>query len=237
MNTRLYWLVVAVMAWGIQVAASPVEAQKVVAQEKVAKPATITDLTAQGNVSLNIKFIDQFDTMRRCEPGFECGKKLETTYQTLSKSLQEEEQKLAQSFGEFQGKAAALSETARKEEEKRLRRMEEDCKRKREECAEEMTAANEKITVGLKRDVDSAVARVAKRENIDAVIDTATGAVVYKKESLNITEKVIAELNTEHQVKVAAAKKQQADTVVAANAKAPVATVAPKIDATARVTT
>lgn len=248
MNSRLYWLVVAVMAWGIQLEANPGDAQKVAKQEekekravaaettqvtvkeKDVKPITITDLAAQGNVSLNIRFIDQFDTMRRCEPGIECGKMLENTHKQLSKSLYEVEQKFSQVLGEFQTQAAALSETTRKEKEKELRRMEEDCKRKRDECSEEMNSITEKATVSLAQSTDSAVARVAQRENIDAVIETSTGRVVYKKPSLNITEKVIGEMNTEHRIQVAKAKQQKTDTVVAANTKAP-AVVAPKTDA------
>lgn len=211
MNTKKFVLVVSVMAVGVS--GSTVALQESVSVQKV-KP-TLSSLTQSGKTNLKIRFVEGFDTMRQCEQGVECGKSLERTRDNLSKAIQDDEQRITQCMTEFQSKAPALSAVARENEEKKLRKMKTEYDTKLQESEYEMKLAMQKITEELSQEMDKAVVEVAKRDQIDAVVDTATGRVLYVKSELNITQAVVAQMNTENQIKVAKNKAPKSDTVVA----------------------
>lgn len=196
--------------------------------DKTKQTIKVSDIA--GKTDLKITFVESFDTMRKCELGGECGKKLQETRSQLAKSIQEDEQRIAKLEAEFQAKASTLSAMAREKDEKQLRKLKADYTTKLQESEYEMKLAMQASTEELARDMEAAVQRIAKKNNFDAVVDTVTGRVLYVKDELNITSEVIKEMNTDYQVKLAKAKNPEVTTKLAANTKAPVKAVATTVD-------
>lgn len=215
MNTKNNLLIVMVMVLGtgcMIIGAS--EAPK----SKDVQSKNITNLIADGKTDLKIRFVESFDTMRQCEQGVECGKTLEKTREQLSKAIQEDEQKITQKMTEFQSKASTLSASARENEEKKLRKMKTEYDTKLQESEYEMKLAMQKTTEELAQDMEKAVVEVAKKEKLDAVVDTVTGRVLYVNPSLNITQSVVKEMDKDYRIQVAKNKSAKTETVVASNA-------------------
>jgi outer membrane protein len=174
------------------------------AASPVQKDKKLTDIAADTDLStLNIRFIESFSVMRNCSQGVEAGKKLDSKREQLGKEIQKDEQKMSQALNEFQSKATTLSEAAREKEEKNLRRMKTDYEAKVQESKYEMELAMQKTTEELAKDMEAAVTEVAKRDKLDAVVDSITGRVIYVKENLNITGQVVKEMNVKNEQKLA----------------------------------
>ena len=66
----------------------------------------------------------------------------------------------------------------------------------------------QKKTENLARNVDQAVIKVAKEENLDAVVDKVTGRVIYVDEKFDFTAQVKSEMNKQYEIKLAQNKKE-----------------------------
>jgi outer membrane protein len=193
------------------------------AQPAKQQPATLSDLSQDKNFSqMNIRFVQSYDAMRVSEQGKEASDKLQNQRQSLSTDIEKDQRKLAEKMDHYQNQAAVLSDEVRVNKEKELRTEQANLKTKVEESEYELKLAVQKTTEELAKDIEKAVTAVAKRENLDAVVDTMTGRVLYVADKLDITTVVVNQMNTDHAVKLAQNKKsQKSEVTVAANAKAP----------------
>jgi len=172
-----------------------------------AKPKNIGQIVATGKSNLTIRFVESFDTMRQCDSGIECGKILQEKQKQLSEAIQKDEKEITEAMTTFQAKAPTLSAEAREREEKKLRKMKTEYDTKLQESEYEMKLAMQKVTEDLAAEMEKTVAEYAKREKIDAVVDTGTGRVLYASQSLKITDAVVKEMNSKRQEKLAANNK------------------------------
>jgi outer membrane protein len=172
-----------------------------------ADKGSIKDLAVATGQTLNVRYVESFTVMRECERGHECAQILEAKREQLSKDLAKAEQAYTQRVTEYQAKAATMSTAAREKEEKEIRRLEIDLKTKAQESEHEMKLAMQKITEELAQNMEAVIVAYAQKENLDAVVDIITGKVLYVKPNLNISKAVVKEMNTDHQVRVAQAKK------------------------------
>jgi outer membrane protein len=210
MNTRTKLFLIPVLFFALPTKAT----------DKNASSGSIKDLASIAQTSnLNIRFVESFSIMRECERGAECAKILDAKREQLTKELAKAEQAYTQKLSEFQAKAATLSVAAREKEEKELRRMEIDLKAKAQESDYEMKLAMQKITEELAQNMEAVIVAYAQKNNLDAVVDTITGKVLYVKPALNISKAMVKEMNADHQIRLAQNKKAPAAAVAAAPAK------------------
>jgi Skp family chaperone for outer membrane proteins len=207
MNIRTQLSVVMLVFLGI---VAPIKADKNVSAGSIKELASISQASA-----LNIRFVESFSIMRECERGAECAKILDAKREQLTKELAKAEQAYTQKVTEFQAKGATLSIAAREKEEKELRRMEIDLKAKAQESDYEMKLAMQKITEELAHNMEAVIISYAEKNNLDAVVDTITGKVLYVKPALNISKAMVKEMNTDHQIRLAQSKKAPATAVAA----------------------
>ncbi len=177
---------------------------------KKENPKTLSNFMADANLSTNIeiRFIDSFEVMGGCKEGVKARQDLEVKREVLSQDLQKDEQKFTQTMSEYKGKSSMLSDTAREKEEKKLMRMDREYKNKIQESEEELKIDMQKKTENLARNVDQAVIKVAKEENLDAVVDKVTGRVIYVDEKFDFTAQVKNEMNKQYDIKLAQNKKE-----------------------------
>jgi Skp family chaperone for outer membrane proteins len=73
--------------------------------------------------------------------------------------------------------------------------MERDYKSKVEEAELEMKMAMQKITEQLAKEVEKAVVELAKKDKLDAVVDTTTGRVIYTADNVNLTPDLVVSMD------------------------------------------
>lgn len=168
----------------------------------------LADAAKQGQ---KIAFIDSVQAMRESFDGQMATKEIQAKKEELSKTVQEEEQKIGQSINGFRERSAMLSEAARAKEEKRLVKAKQDFESLVQECEEELKMVMQKLTEPLARDLDEVVAAVGKELQLDAIIDGSTGRVVYAADKVNVTSTLVDRMNKKRDQRlILAAEKKEA---------------------------
>ncbi len=137
--------------------------------------------------------------MQKCVLSSESGKKakseLEGAFKKKEKELQDQEAALKKAQEEFQKKQAALSDSARKEQQQKLQekfmKFQENAQRSQAEIQKKQQEMSEPIL----RKIREKVAEIAKKRNLQMVIDSNPQILMYSDEKLDITEEVLKSMN------------------------------------------
>lgn len=203
-------------------AAAAKEKSPVVAESK-AKEAVAFD----GKIATagNILIVDFFEAAEKSAFGQDTQKSMREKADVMGKELQQDERNLTQAATEFKTKASTMNDAAREKEELRLKKMQREYAEKRQDYEEEIKGFSEKLMKDLGEEFTKAVTSYAQANDIDAVIDRATGRFIYVADQVNRTSDIVALMDKEHTTKIAQAKQNapvaKSATAVAANAPAP----------------
>jgi outer membrane protein len=120
----------------------------------------------------------------------------------------EEIQKLQEEYSK-QKQAKLLNEKAQKEKEESISRKINDFQKKREEFSGEINKKNEELSNEFNQQMAAVIKEIAKKEKVSLVLNRTINilskaevpSVLYADEDLDLTEKVIAELDKKDEVK------------------------------------
>jgi Skp family chaperone for outer membrane proteins len=185
------------------------ESQKLSAADFISEKDITLDIT--------VKFIEALTVMGEGDPGLEQRQALEAKRNLSSQEIQEESRDFEKAKNDYIAKSTTMSDPAREKEEKKLVKMERDIKNLVAEKEDELKLDMQLATETLARELETAVAQLAKEENIDVVFDKMTGRAIYVSEKLDYTAQAIDRVNKNHQVKLAQLAKAENATKLAEN--------------------
>jgi len=168
---------------------------------------------------LKVRYIDTFTAMRSSEAGKVEAEKLEMTAKEKTTKVQTKGQQVAKQVKEYEAKAPTMTEQARNEEEQKLVAAKRDYEHERQAAEEDMKMASQRATETLLKDLEEAVQEIAQAEKLDAVIDGATGKVIYASEKADYTAKVVSNMNKKHEIKLAKSGTKKPEATKVASAK------------------
>lgn len=180
--------------------------------------ADVKSVIADKNGSLaelNIRVIDAFEVMQHSKAGQQLALDLQETNKQWTQEIAERGQKLEKELKEYEAKKATLSESAREKEEKRLTKAHRDHQLFVEEKKQDFQTKQAKATEQMFKEMKDSAAAVAKAEHVDLIVDKATGQVLYNSPKADLTNKLVADLDKKHDVKVAQQKTTKPATAVA----------------------
>jgi len=180
----------------VQAADKKVSAAKKVAK-KMDKNIDVSNYFVGQEPDLKVRYIDSLKAMQASKEGQDVSAKLEKKRKELSDKIAAEEAQLAKAMEEYKTKASTLSDTAREKEEQKLVKMEREYKNLVQASEDELKLAMQRATERLAKEVDKAVAVIAKRDGLDAVVDIATGRTLYASEQADYTQKVVVAMDGE----------------------------------------
>jgi outer membrane protein len=100
---------------------------------------------------------------------------------------------------DFVKQASILSPTAKREREEQFRRRMQEYQQKVNELNREVQEKQKDVLDGFREKVEKVVAKVAKRMELQIVIDTSKGGpTIYHDEPLDISAQVIEEFNRDY---------------------------------------
>lgn len=172
----------------------------------------------EGRTDLKVRYIDMYAAMRESKEGAEVSKELENKRKEYAQALETEEKQLNQAMTEYRNKSSMLSESARSKEEQRIAKLKRDYEAKAKNNEEDLKLIMQQKTEHLGRKIEKAVAEIAKRDGLDAVVDKVTGRVIYTSNTSDCTMKITEEMNRQYDVQNASGKKTETRSV-AANTK------------------
>lgn len=165
----------------------------------VQKNVDVVDIahSFEGKADIKIRYVDTFAAMRESEEGVKISKELDVKRQELAKGIEAQDKGLAQAMTDYRNKASMLSETARGKEEQKLAKMKREYENTVKESEEEYKLVMQQKTEQLGRKADSAIAKIAQADKLDAVVDKMTGRVIYTSDKADYTAKLIQAINNE----------------------------------------
>lgn len=173
------------------------------------------NLHAESTVDLKVRYVKSSKIAANSEQGKKLQKDLMAKNKdytdkrdSLSKELQDEEAKLQKLAQEYNAKRAALSEATRATEEKKLSLMYQQMQTKGQAAQNELQIIGQQVEELKQKyfeEIRKAAERIAKKDGLDAIHDEETGMVLFVSNKGDITDKLIADLNNDHAIKLASA--------------------------------
>jgi Skp family chaperone for outer membrane proteins len=204
-------------------------------KETKSQNLSATDIIKDKNftIDVSVAFVESFSVMGEGEPGINEKQAIESKRNFAAQEIQDESKQFEKAKADYIAKSTTMSDSARDKEEKKLVKMERELKNLVAEKEEELKMDMQIATETLARELETAVAQLAKDENLDVVFDKMTGRAIYVSEKLDYTSKAIEQVNKNYQVKLAQNKqgKTEAPATKLAENKAVSAPKAAKVGA------
>ena len=190
---------------------TPAPAKTTVAPKKESSPQAQT-LSATDIIldkQINMGFVESFTVMGEGNSGVDERHNIEEKRNFATQEIQEESKQFEKAKADYVAKSTTMTDTAREKEEKKLIKMERELKNLVAEKEEELKLDMQLATETLARELEVAVAQLAKEENLDVVFDKMTGRAIYVSEKLDYTAKAIKEVNKNYEIKLAQNKQNK----------------------------
>jgi outer membrane protein len=181
--------------------------KKIVVMVAVMCFITVSAMAAGGKIA----YVDSQTVFDKTKLGKKYQGIVREYYESRKKILDmdaEEIQKLQEEYSK-QKQAKLLNEKAQKEKEESISRKINDFQKKREEFTGEINKKNEELSNEFNQQMVAVIKEIAKKEKVSLVLNRTINilskaevpSVLYADEDLDLTEKVIAELDKKDEVK------------------------------------
>jgi outer membrane protein len=162
---------------------------------KAAAAAALTALLAVAATAsaqeLKLGYVSSERILRDSAPAKAATQKLEAEFSKRDRELQDLGAKLKASADRFEKDAPVLSEADRARRQRELAEMDRDLQRRQREFREDLNTRRNEELQGLLERAQRIVRRIAEQEKFDLIVQDA----VYFSPRVDITEKVLRELN------------------------------------------
>jgi outer membrane protein len=141
---------------------------------------------------LKLGYVSSEKLLRESAPAKAATQKLEAEFSKRDRELQDLGAKLKAAADRFEKDAPVLSEADRARRQRELAELDRDLQRRQREFREDLNTRRNEELQGLLERAQRIVRRIAEQEKFDLIVQDA----VYFSPRVDITEKVLRELNT-----------------------------------------
>ena len=144
---------------------------------------------------MKIGIVDMQRAIQTSETGKKAKGELEQAFNKKKKELQSEEANLKKLQEDFQKKQAALSESAKKEQQAKLQERFMKYQELLQKSQSEIQKKEQEMSEPIIRKIREKVNEIAKKKGYDLVLEKNDNVVIYSLEKDDITEEVMKSLN------------------------------------------
>lgn len=142
-----------------------------------------------------VGYVSSMEVINGSKVGKEIKGKLDTAFKKSGTEVQAEEQRITKAVNEYKAKESTMAEAAREAEQAKLMKMRRDFEGMVQEKDEEMKRFQAKLNEQLTKEALETAAELAQAENLDVVVDTDSGKVLYVTPNVNYTAKFTERIN------------------------------------------
>jgi Skp family chaperone for outer membrane proteins len=175
----------------------------VISAQDVNASKAVSTVSKSATHAEKVGYVDTAKATSDSKEGQKKRQELEMKRTQLSTQLKKEEDVLIKQMEDFKTKAVSMSDMERDSEQKRLMKAERDLKSKVEEAELELKLAMQRAMDEIGKEIEAAVKDIAVAQNLDVVVDTRSGQVLYAKENVLYTQNLVKEMDKNYNVKVA----------------------------------
>jgi len=148
------------------------------------------------NVKMGIVNIQK--VLEKTKEGKRVHTQLKKSFDAKDKTLKSEENRLKKKRDDYAKKASLLSQKARMTEEKNLQKSFLELQQKMMQYQKSISAQEAKFKKPILEKIKKIVDQVSKSENVDFTVEVSASPVVYVKNKIELTDKVIKEYDKKH---------------------------------------
>lgn len=165
---------------------------------KLLLTSLVLGLFACSNPSSNYKvgFVKTQELVYQYEGMKEAHEAYKNKRTELESGLKEEQDRLNQMYQDYQTNKSTWSETKIQQTEMQMQTLQYQLQGQQQKVEEEAAAYDQSLTDGVLKQIEAKVKEFAEREGYDIIHGTSNGEVLYGKESMDLTDEILKELNT-----------------------------------------
>jgi outer membrane protein len=149
---------------------------------------------ARADSDLKVGIIDMQKCIQNSESGKKAKAELEAAFNKKKKELQEQEQSLKIAQEAFQKKQAALSESARKEQQEKLQERIMKYQENLQRSQAEIQKKEQDMSGPILQKIRDKVSEIAKKRGLGIVLEKNENIVIHSEDRFDITEEVMKAL-------------------------------------------
>lgn len=151
--------------------------------------------SAMAQEALKIGYVNMRAAMNECKAGKDAKAKLEKVVKDRQAKLDKEKKKLETMQADFEKKAAAMSDADKQEKQKEFQEKVQAYQKQVMEAQKEINEKEGDVTKRIVADAKKAIAEVAKEGQFTLVIEKTDTSILYSKDGLDLTSKVIDKMD------------------------------------------
>ncbi|NDG84625.1 MAG: OmpH family outer membrane protein [Proteobacteria bacterium] len=144
---------------------------------------------------VKIGIVDMQKCIQMSESGKKAKSELESAFNKKKKELQEQEAGLKKMQEDYQKKKSALSESAQKEQERKLQEKFMKYQEVVQRSQSEIQKKEQEMSAPIIQNVRNKVTEIAKKKGFGIVLEKNDNIVIYSEDKFDITEEVMKSLN------------------------------------------
>ncbi len=144
-----------------------------------------------GNAQVKIGYVDLSKALNESKAGKDAKAELEGLIKQRQSQIDELEKKINAKRAEFERQAPALSDQAKAEKQSEIERAIMDYQRLVQEAQAEVEKRQRELTAGIIKDLKEIIGEIGKKEGYTIILESSDGLILYSKEGLDLTERVI----------------------------------------------
>ncbi len=150
---------------------------------------------AQENVKIG--YVDMKKVMNDCKAGKAALDKLEKNAKEKQTKIDKEKKKLETMQADFEKKAAGLTDKERQSKQKDFQDKVQAFQKMVSQSQQEFNEMQAEFTKKVFNDMKATIAGIAKADNYTIIIEKTDTSVLYAKDGIDLTEKVMEKMNAE----------------------------------------
>jgi Skp family chaperone for outer membrane proteins len=189
-------------------------ADQTLATQKQPSTAKSIEITNNANFKGKVKVVNGYEVAGNSIKGREIKELFLAKKTKAEQDLQAGQAELIAANKDFTAKAPTLNDKARRDEEKKLTKLDRDLKEKAQTLKEELETDMYLQTEKLGQEFEKIVQAYGKDHDLDLVIDQSSGRPVYVADRLQCTNDIISLMNKADDKKVASSSTAKSSTPV-----------------------
>jgi outer membrane protein len=150
---------------------------------------------AMAQEAVKIGYVDMKKAMNDSKPGKTALNKLDKTAKEKQGKIDKEKKKLETMQADFEKKAKGMSDAEKQDKQKEFQDKVQAFQKLVGQTQQEFTETQADYTKTIFADMKKAIAKIAKAENFTLIIEKTDTSVLFSKDGLDLTDKVIDAMN------------------------------------------
>lgn len=150
------------------------------------------------SADVKIGYVDLGKALNDSKRGKDAKAELEALVKQKQSQIDDLEKKINTQRAEFEKQAPALSEKAKQEKQAEIEKAIQDYQKLVQDAQAEVEKKRRELTTGILKELKDIIDEIGKKEGYTIILESSEGLILYSKEGLDLTDRVIKVYDERH---------------------------------------